>query len=153
MTNELHLIFKIVEQVVQQQIAEMQATWQDPTDAWGDDSAQLNISPLQHPAIAEEVKPEEGPEEEEIVSAEAEGGYPLENKISFSSVDYTYQQQGMSAEEEDEFPGPTESAPLPPPPPPIAAPVVESSPVPAAGGQTNRIIGYCRAVTPRRMRS
>jgi hypothetical protein len=126
-----------------------------PTDAWGDDSAQLNISPLQHPAIAEEVKPEEEPEEEEeeIVSAEAEGGYPMENQISFSSFDYTYQQQGMSAEEEDEFPGPTESAPLPPPPSPFAAPVVESSPVPAAGGQTNRIIGYCRAVTPRRMRS
>ncbi|XP_046633311.1 protein nervous wreck-like isoform X3 [Daphnia pulicaria] len=246
-----------VEQVVQQQIAEMQATWQDPTaawdttDAWGDDAAQLNTSAAnttttsvqietassvtdsvhasgdasvikciafypytaqnadelsmmeneelevllafsegdgwvkarnykgeegyvpenyldlhaddqvpcggdedanqnvhQHPAIAEEVEPEEGheEEEEEIVSAEAEGGYPLENQISFSSVDYTYQQQGMSAEEEDEFPGPTESAPLPPPPPPIAAPVVESSPVPVADGQTNRIIGYCRAM-------
>lgn len=50
MTNELDLIFKIVEQVVQQQIAEMQATWQDPTaawdttDAWGDEAAQLNTS-------------------------------------------------------------------------------------------------------------
>jgi hypothetical protein len=118
----------------------------DQVPCGGDEDANQNVH--QHPAIAEEVEPEEGheEEEEEIVSAEAEGGYPLENQISFSSVDYTYQQQGMSAEEEDEFPGPTESAPLPPPPLPIAAPVVESSPVPAADGQTNRIIGYCRAM-------
>ena len=50
MTNELIFVFKIAEQAVQQQIAEMQATWQDPTaawdttDAWGDDAAQLNTS-------------------------------------------------------------------------------------------------------------
>ncbi|EFX73637.1 hypothetical protein DAPPUDRAFT_57919, partial [Daphnia pulex] len=203
-----------VEQVVQQQIAEMQATWQDPTAAWDTtDAAQLNTSAANttttsvqietassvtdlvhasgdasvikciafYPYTAQNAdelsmmeneelevllafsegdgwvkarnyKGEEGYVPENYLDLHAddqvpsEGGYPLENQISFSSVDYTYQQQGMSAEEEDEFPGPTESAPLPPPPPPIAAPVVESSPVPVADGETNRIIGYCRAM-------
>lgn len=43
-------MFKIAEQVVQEQIAEMQATWQDPTtawdtnDAWGDDTGSLNAN-------------------------------------------------------------------------------------------------------------
>jgi hypothetical protein len=36
-------------------------------------------------------------EEEEFVSAEAGRVYPLENQISFSSVDYTYQQQRNEA--------------------------------------------------------
>lgn len=120
----------------------------DQVPCGSDEDPNQNVH--QHPVIAEEVEPEDEveqvheEEEEDAVSVEAEGAYPLENQISFSSVDYTYQQQA-NAEEEIEFPGPTESAPLPPPPPAIA-PDVELPSSPVVDGQTNRVIGYCRAL-------
>ena len=84
----------------------------------------------QHPVIAEEVEPED----EE--NAEAESGFPLENQISFSSVDYTYQH--TNAEEEDEFPGPPAEAES-------AAASVEIV-LASTDGEINVIVGYCRAL-------
>lgn len=91
----------------------------------------------QHPAIAEEAEPED----EE--GAEAESAYPLENQISFSSVDYTYQHQ--NADEEDEFPGPSEDPPAPPVAPAVQAKSAHETDVDAAT-EINLIVGYCRAL-------
>lgn len=168
--------YKGEEGYVPQNYLDLHADDQVPASAADAEDPNQNVH--QHPAIAEEVEPEEEDEEEEEVEgereeeeegegegegeregeegAETEAGYPLENQISFSSVDYTYQQhKGGMEDEEDEFPGPTqETTPTEPTSIPPAAPVQAAVHVPAQAGITvvansdglDPIVGYCRAL-------
>lgn len=121
--------YKGEEGYVPQNYLDLHADDQVPEASAGDDDQNQNVH--QHPAIAEEVEPEE---EEDGVEAEA--GDPMENQISFSSVDYTYQH---SVGEEDEFPGPDEDAT--PAAVQAAAPVIS-----VESDKANVIVGYCRAL-------
>lgn len=82
-----------------------------------------------------ELEPEHEAEPELEPEQEAEAAYGLENQISFSSVDYTYQQQ---VDADEEWPGPSdEAAEEPPMPDPPSALEIEAD---------EPVLGYCRAL-------
>lgn len=100
----------------------------------------------------------EEPEPEPELEHEAETAYGLENQISFSSVDYTYQQQ---ADADENWPGPTDEPepPIPEPPipvqpipePPVPDPPMPEPPMPEPPSALEMepeepVVGYCRAL-------
>lgn len=127
--------YKGEEGFVPQNYLDLHIDDQIPSSATNED-IQASVQQQPHPESIVEEEPEQLLEE-----MEEEETAGLENQISFSSVDYTYQQScnaGQPDEMDEPFPGP----PPPPPPPPQ-----EESAAPAENdGNPPAFVGYCRAL-------
>ena len=96
----------------------------------------------EQPSSVQETIMEEAEPEPEL-EHEAETAYGLENQISFSSVDYTYQQQ---ADADEQWPGPTEEPEPPMPEPPMPEPPMPEPPPALEVEPEEPFVGYCRAL-------